>query len=139
MSWKQTKSFNFSDVIYTTSKSELKIMIWLNRNTKVLHSISPQKWEVNACSIWSGYSVFRFVSATSLNGVPTIRGKRIMDRTWSHASITWHVWTVTHSLLFSRKRMCTSCKFVLVVRSTTSFSQPFKQALIGETMYVSFT
>ena len=49
--------FDLSDVIYTTSRYELKMM-WLSGNTKVLDSFPPQKWEVNACSIWSGYSVF---------------------------------------------------------------------------------
>ena len=39
-----------SDVIYTASKNELK-MIWLSRNTKVLDSFPPQKWEVHACSM----------------------------------------------------------------------------------------
>ena len=34
--------------------------MWLSRNTWVLDSFSPQKWEVNACSMWSGYPVFGF-------------------------------------------------------------------------------
>ena len=39
---------DFSDVIYTTNKNEL--IMWLNRNTELLDSFPPQKWEVNACS-----------------------------------------------------------------------------------------
>ena len=38
---KQTQISNFSDVIYTASENELKMM-WLSRNTKVLDS-SPLK------------------------------------------------------------------------------------------------
>ena len=34
--------------------------MWLNRNTKVLDSFSPQKWEVDACAMWSVYSVLGF-------------------------------------------------------------------------------
>ena len=34
--------------------------MWLSRNTKVLDSFPPQKWEVYACSMWSGYLVFGF-------------------------------------------------------------------------------
>ena len=56
---KQTTISDFSDVIYTASKNELKMM-WLSRTTKVLDSFSPQKWKVNTCSLWSGYSVFGF-------------------------------------------------------------------------------
>ena len=41
---KQTKIFDFSDVIYITSINKLKTM-WLNRNTKVLDSSSPSKME----------------------------------------------------------------------------------------------
>ena len=47
---KQTKISDFSGVIYTTSKNELK-MVWLSRNTKILDSFLPQKMEVYACSI----------------------------------------------------------------------------------------
>ena len=46
---KQTKIPDFSDVIYTTSKNELKMM-WLTKNMKVWDLFPPQKWEVNACS-----------------------------------------------------------------------------------------
>ena len=45
------KISHISDVIYITSKNELKIA---SAKTKVLDSFPPQKWEV------SGYSVFRF-------------------------------------------------------------------------------
>ena len=67
-------------------------MMWLSRNTKEMDCFPPHKWEVNACSMRSGYSVFRsltysLVSATSTNDVPTIQGKRIMDCTQLHASI----------------------------------------------------
>ena len=41
---------DFSGVIYTTSKNELKMMS-LNRNTKLFDSFSPQKLQVNACSM----------------------------------------------------------------------------------------
>ena len=37
--------------------------MWLNRNTKLLDSFPPQKWEVKACSMWSGYSVFKFIDS----------------------------------------------------------------------------
>ena len=57
------KISDFSDVIYTTRKNEL--IMWLNRNTKVLDSFSPQKCEVNARSTWSGYSVFGFTDIQS--------------------------------------------------------------------------
>ena len=56
---RRTKISDFSGVIYTTSKNELK-MIWLSRNTKILDSFLPQKMEVYACSIWSSYSVSEF-------------------------------------------------------------------------------
>ena len=105
MSWKQTKNSDFSDVIYITSKNEFKIM-WLSQNTKAMDSFLPQKWEVHTCSIWSGYSVFGFlVNATSKNNIPTIEGKRIMDRTQSHASITSCVWTAAHAFISSRNRL----------------------------------
>ena len=32
-------------------------MMWLSRNSEVLNPFSFQKWEVNACTIKSGYSV----------------------------------------------------------------------------------
>ena len=53
--------------------------MWVSRNTKALDSFLPQKWEVHAISL---------ASATSKNDVPMIGGKRIMDHTGSHASIT---------------------------------------------------
>ena len=56
---KQTKISDFSGVIYTTSKNELKMM-WLSRITEVLDCFpppSPQKWEAHACSKGSSYSV----------------------------------------------------------------------------------
>ena len=68
-------------------------MMWLSRNTKVL-DISPFKNgklmpvlcdQITQCS---GSLTFSPVSATSTNDVPTIRGKRIMDRTRLHAPIT---------------------------------------------------
>ena len=36
--------------------------MWLSRNTEVLDSFPTQKWEVNACFIWSGYSVLEFTN-----------------------------------------------------------------------------
>ena len=39
--------------------------MWLNRNTKLMESFPPQKWDVNAYSMWSGYSVFRFTDSQS--------------------------------------------------------------------------
>ena len=33
-------------------------MMWLNRNIEVLDSFTHQKWEVNACAMLLGYSVF---------------------------------------------------------------------------------
>ena len=47
---KQTKISYYSDVIDAASKNELKMM-WLSRKTKLLDSFSPQKWEVNDCSM----------------------------------------------------------------------------------------
>ena len=52
--------------------------MWLSRNT---FPPVPQKKEVNVCSMWSGYSVFSsltfsHISVTSMNDIPTIRGKK---------------------------------------------------------------
>ena len=71
-------------------------MIWLSRNTNVLDCLSPQKWKVSACSIYqvthcSGSLTFSLFSATSMNGIPTMQGKRIMDSTQLHTSISAHV------------------------------------------------
>ena len=76
MFYKQTKISDSSEVIYTTSKNDLKMM-WLSRNTKVMDSFSPQKQEF----FWK-------VIETSTNDIPTTQGKRIMDCTQLHASIT---------------------------------------------------
>ena len=65
--------------------------MWLSRNTKVVDSFSPQKWKVKACyqvTQCSGLLTFSLVSTTSTNDVCTIQGKRNLDRTRSHASIT---------------------------------------------------
>ena len=75
MFYKQTKISDFSDVIYTTSKNELKMM-WLSRNTEVLDCFLPQKWEVNACSIWQvsqclSSLTISLVSVTSMNDIPS--------------------------------------------------------------------
>ena len=40
-------------------------MMWLRRNTKVLDSFYPSKWEINACSMWWGYSMLRFIDFKS--------------------------------------------------------------------------
>ena len=37
--------------------------MWLNRNIKLMESFPPQKWDVNAYSMWSGYSVFGFTDS----------------------------------------------------------------------------
>ena len=101
---------DFSDVICATCKIELKMM-WLNRNTEVLDSFPPQKWEVNACSMWSGSTqclsslTISLVSSISMNDVLIIGGKRFMDRTRSHVSITLHMWTAAHVLISSWKRL----------------------------------
>ena len=50
MFYKQTKISDSSEVIYTTSKNDLKMM-WLSRNTKVMDSFSPQKQEF----FWESY------------------------------------------------------------------------------------
>ena len=55
---KQTNISDFSNVIYTTSKNELKMM-WLSRNTKLLDSFPHQKWGVKACYMWPGYLVLK--------------------------------------------------------------------------------
>ena len=65
----------------------------LSRNTKVFDSFSTQKWkltpvlcdQVTQCS---GSLTFSLVSTTSMNDIPTIQGKRSMDHTQLHASIT---------------------------------------------------
>ena len=79
---KQIKFPDFSDVIHTTGKNELNIM-WLSRNTKLLDSFSSKK--VNASSMWSGYCLgsvkISTFSVTSINDVPIIEGKRIIDQT----------------------------------------------------------
>ena len=65
--------------------------MWLSRNTKVLDSFSPQKWgnlisdQVTQCP---GSLTFSLISVTSINDIPPIQGKRIMDCTQSHGSIT---------------------------------------------------
>ena len=105
---KQTKISNFSNVIYTTSKNELKMM-WLSRNAEVW-IFSPSKIEVNAYSMWSGYSVLSslavsLVRTTSTNHFLIIRGKSIMDCTWLHASITKCMWTAAHVLISSQNRL----------------------------------
>ena len=41
----QTKISDFSDVIYTANKNEIKIM-WFGRNTKELDSFPPEKWKL---------------------------------------------------------------------------------------------
>ena len=58
------QNFRFFRCNYTTSKTELKMM-WLRRNTKVLDSFYPSKWEINACSMWWGYSMFKFIDFQS--------------------------------------------------------------------------
>ena len=37
--------------------------MWLNRNTKLLEFFPPQKWDVNAYSMWSSYSMFGFTDS----------------------------------------------------------------------------
>ena len=93
--------------------------MWLNRNTKVLESVPTQKWEVNACSIWSGYSVLSSltispVSVTSTNDNPIMGGKRIMDCTRSHVSITAQVNCNTCTFPFP-KQTAYSCIFLLII------------------------
>ena len=71
----KTKISNFSNVIYTTSKNELKMM-WLTRNTKVLHSFPLKNGkftpvlcdQVNQCL---GLLTIRLASATSTNAIPS--------------------------------------------------------------------
>ena len=74
------------------SKNELKIM-WLSRNTEVLGS-SPLKNEkfmpilcdkVTQCL---GSLTISPVIVTSTNDIPIIGGKRIMDHTRQHVSLT---------------------------------------------------
>ena len=48
--FKSKQNSDSSDVIYITSKNELKMM-WLSRNTKLLDSFPPKKWEVKAYSV----------------------------------------------------------------------------------------
>ena len=81
--FQEKKTSDFLNVICSTRKIKLK-MIWLSRDTQVLDSFSPRKWEVNTCSMWWGSLTFSLVSTTSTNDVPTKRGKRIMDRTQTH-------------------------------------------------------
>ena len=85
--------------------------MWLSENTEVLDSFPPQKWEVNTCSMWSCFTrclnslTISLVSSISRNDILTIGGKRLMDHTWLHASITQHMWTAAHALISSQNRL----------------------------------
>ena len=83
---------DFLDVFYTTNKNELKLM-WVSRNTEVLDCSFPQKWEVYACSMllvtqYLDSLTFSLVTLVSMNDIPIIQGKRIMNCTYPHTSIT---------------------------------------------------
>ena len=65
-------------------------MTWLSRNT---FSPVPQKRKLmsvqcDQVSQCSGSLTFSHISVTSMNDIPTIRGKKTMDLTQSHVSIT---------------------------------------------------
>ena len=68
-------------------------MMWLGRNTKVLDSFSTQKWEVNACSMRSGYLVLGFRHSVLLAQQvqmmpPSYKAKEIwMARDYTHHNI----------------------------------------------------
>ena len=89
---KQAKITYFSNVIYMTSKNELKLM-WLSRSTNLLDSFPPKNGELksllcNQVTQCSHSLTVSLVSLKSTNDVPIIQGKRIMDCTRSHVSTT---------------------------------------------------
>ena len=84
--------------------------MWSNRNTKVLDCFSPQNGKLTlvlcdqVTQCLSSLTI-SLVSTTGTNGTCTIQSKRILDHTWLHTSITWHVWTAAHALISSRNRL----------------------------------
>ena len=81
--YKNNQRFDFSDVICTTSKNELKI-IWLSRHTKVLDSFPPlfrnAKLMLVLCdqvTQYLGSLTISPVSTTSMKGVPTQEAKEL--------------------------------------------------------------
>ena len=70
---KVNKYFDFPNVIYTTNKNELKNNVVKQKHLSI-GFFAPSEME--------SYSV------TSTNSIPCLGGKRIMDRTRLHSSVT---------------------------------------------------
>ena len=76
--------------------------MWLSRNTKVLDSFSPQKWEVNTYSTWSCYWHSAFLVRQAQMASHHSRQKNY----GSHAMARVHnMWTAAHALISSRNRL----------------------------------
>ena len=76
------------------------MMRW-RRRPEVIDYFSPQKWEVNACFMWSSYSVVEFI-----DNQPCWLNKnewhphhrRIMDPRWLHVPITYRMWNAAQTI-----------------------------------------